>query len=183
MKGIVFNLLEQVVSDEYGEETWDALLAEAAPDGAYTSVGSYPDEEFLGLVVAASKRTGIPIDDLVRWFGHKAVAHFHRLYPQFFTPHADTRSFVLTLNDIIHPEVRKLFPGADVPDFDFSQTGDDSLSLGYSSPRKLCSFAEGLIEGAAEQYGERVTMVQSQCMKRGDPKCVIECRFEPAGAA
>ena len=36
---------------------------------------------------------------------------------------------------------------------------------------------------AAEHYGERVTLVQSQCMKRGDPKCVIECRFEPAGAA
>lgn len=180
MKGIVFNLLEQVIRDEFGEDTLDDILDSAVPDSAYTAVGSYPDQEFLAIVGAASAKLEMPVDDLVRWFGVKAMEHFHRLYPQFFSPHDNARSFVLTLNDIIHPEVRKLFPGADVPDFDFDEDTDrpGAVSLGYVSPRKLCSFAEGLIEGAATHYGERVTMTQSSCMKRGDARCVINCAFE-----
>lgn len=45
MKGVVFNVLEQVVSAEHGEDTWDRLLDEADLDGAYTSLGSYEDAD------------------------------------------------------------------------------------------------------------------------------------------
>jgi hypothetical protein len=186
MKGIVFNLLEQVVTEEFGENAWDDVLDGAGSQGAYTAVGSYPDADFMGLVATASRQLDQPVDDLVRWFGTKAVPHFAQLYPQFFAPFADTRSFVLTLNDVIHPEVRKLFPGADVPNFDFSTPDEHSVSIGYQSARKLCSFAEGLVEGAAAHYGETVAIVQTKCMKQGDPRCVLVCEFsrvnQPAGA-
>ncbi len=60
MKGIIFNLVEEVVRNRYGEDTWDELLDAAGLDGAYTSLGSYPDEELLRLVAAAAhRRTGI----------------------------------------------------------------------------------------------------------------------------
>jgi len=42
MKGIVFNLLEEVVTTHHGSDTWDLLLDTARLDGAYTSLGSYP---------------------------------------------------------------------------------------------------------------------------------------------
>jgi hypothetical protein len=180
MKGVVFNLLEQVVSEKYGEEAWDAVLDAADQDGAYTAVGSYPDEEFLGLVKAASANLEVPADDLVRWFGRSSLPLLRERYPEFFH-HDSTRAFLLTLNDVIHPEVRKLFPGADVPDFDFDSRREDELALGYQSHRRLCSFAEGLIEGAAEYFREEVSMEQPQCMKRGDEKCVIFCSFTRLG--
>jgi hypothetical protein len=177
MKGVVFNLLEQVVTEKYGEEVWDSLLEATRQEGAYTAVGSYADEDFLALVGAASKALDVPADDLVRWFGRSSLPLLKERYPAFFD-HESTRSFILTLNDVIHPEVRKLFPGADVPDFDFELSGDDGVALGYQSVRKLCSFAEGLIEGAAEYFGEEVTMEQPMCMKRGDEKCLIVCSFD-----
>ena len=40
MKGVVFNLLEEAVEREYGEETWDSLLESAELEGSYASVGS-----------------------------------------------------------------------------------------------------------------------------------------------
>ena len=49
MKGIVFNLLEQLVARDYGEDTWDALLDASGLEGAYTSLGSYPDGDFVKL--------------------------------------------------------------------------------------------------------------------------------------
>jgi hypothetical protein len=91
-----------------------------------------------------------------------------------------TRSFVLTLNQIIHAEVRKLYPGADVPDFDFDTSRDDVLVIGYQSARKLCALAEGFITGAATHFGEQAMIEQTACMHRGDDKCLIHCTFSPA---
>jgi hypothetical protein len=91
-------------------------------------------------------------------------------------------AFVLTLNNIIHPEVRKLYPGADVPVFDFATPKADTVEVGYVSKRKLCAFAEGLIEGSAKHYKEEVIIKQPKCMLRGDPKCVLVCTFRKAGA-
>jgi hypothetical protein len=178
MKGIIYNLLEQVVTEQHGEETWDKLLADADLEGAYTSLGSYPDEELLALVGAASAALDIPPDDIVRWFGRAALAKLAVRYPDFFAAHETTRPFLLTLNDIIHPEVRKLYPGADVPEFDFDDSSPDALSMGYQSARKLCSLAEGLIEGAADHFGETVSIDQTTCMKRGDEKCTLVISFD-----
>jgi hypothetical protein len=179
MKGVVFNLLEQVVTRDYGEDTWDRLLDKASLDGAFTSLGGYSDAEFFTLVSAASDTLDKDPDEIVRWFGREALPLLATSYPQFFEPHDSTKPFILTLNDIIHPEVRKLYPGADVPVFDFNVT-NEALVMGYRSDRKLCSFAEGLIEGAAAHFGETVSIEQSECMKRGDPKCTLEISFERA---
>ena len=178
MKGIVFNLLEEVVSHDYGEEVWDDLLEAATVEGAYTSLGSYPDEDLLKLVGAASSVLDLPADEIVRWFGRSAIPLLAGKYPDFFAPHDSARSFVLTLNSIIHPEVRKLYPGADVPVFDYDTSSEDVLVMGYESARKMCSFAEGLLEGAASHYGERATIQQPKCMKRGDQKCMLEISFQ-----
>ncbi len=180
MKGVVFNLFEEVVSRDYGEEAWDKVLDSAGLDGAYTSLGGYSDADFYALVAAASEALAQPPDEVVRWFGREALPLLATSYPQFFEPHGSTRAFVLTLNEIIHPEVRKLYPGADVPVFDFDTTSEEVLRMGYSSQRQLCSFAEGLIEGAAGHYGERASIQQPSCMKRGDAKCLLEISFEAA---
>lgn len=183
MKGIVFNLLEELVRRDFGDAAWDALLAEAHLDGAYTSLGSYPDAELFRLVEASAGRFGMAPGAVVRWFGREAIPLFHRHYPELFTRHADTRAFVLALNDIIHPEVRKLYPGADVPDFAFDTRAPGVLRMTYRSPRRMCTFAEGLIEGAAAHYGETADIRQTACMHRGDPACRFELRFAPAEAS
>jgi hypothetical protein len=178
VKGVVFNLLEAIVTRDYGEDTWDDLLDSAGVDGAYTSLGGYPDEDLLSLVSAASTALELPPNDVVRWFGRNALPLLADSYPQFFTEHASTRPFILTLNDIIHPEVRKVYPGADVPEFDFDTSSDEVLVMTYSSHRQLCAFAEGLIEGAADHYGETATIKQPQCMLTGGDNCVLEISFE-----
>lgn len=176
MKGIVFNLLEQVVVDQFGEQVWDQLIRSAGVEGAYTAVGSYSDEELVSIVTAATEHLGKSADEIVRWFGEKSIPLLYQRYPMFFDSHTSTKSFVLTLNDVIHPEVRKLFPGAYVPEFEFERVNGE-LRMSYSSKRKLCSFGEGLIEGAAQHFGEGVSIEHVECMKRGDPRCVIVCTF------
>lgn len=177
MKGIIFNLLEQVVTDEHGEETWESMLDRAGVEGVYTAVGTYPHEELVLLVEAASSLLSADPDDVTRWFGREAIPLLNERYPVFFDGHDRTASFVHTLNDVIHPEVRKLFPGAYAPEFEFEPLDDNSLALGYRSFRGLCMFAEGLVQGAADHYGERVAIEQTLCTRHGGDRCVLLCRF------
>jgi hypothetical protein len=177
MKGIIFNLLEEVVTGEYGADTWDNLLDQAQVEGSFTSLGNYPDAELFKLVAAASEALKQTPDTVVRWFGVKALPLLAAKYPAFFNRHQSTRPFILTLNDIIHPEVRKLYPGADTPEFDFDTSSPDVLVMNYRSKRKLCSLVEGFTEGAAAHFNESVSMQHPLCMHRGDPCCRLEFSF------
>ncbi len=173
MKGIVFNVLEEVVVANHGEAVWDDLLDAAGSDGVYTSLGSYPDDQIMRLVQAASDKLGLPPAEVVRWFGRQAIPRFAERYPEFFTAYTSTRPFVLALNTIIHPEVRKLYTGAQCPEFDFEEAADGTLLIGYQSPRKLCALAHGFMEGTADHYRETIEVEHLKCMHRGDASCLM----------
>ncbi len=174
----MFNLLESLVVADHGETAWDAVLETANASGAYTSLGNYPDAELAQLLEAVMALRG-EASGGYRWFGRGSIPFLARRYPVFFTPHTTTTQFLLTLNDIIHTEVRKIYPGADVPVFDFELV-PGGVALGYHSQRRLCQLGSGLIEGAADHFHERVTIEQPECMLRGDVKCLLVCTFDIA---
>jgi len=180
MKGIVFNLLEAVVIANHGDDVWDALLDAAGLAGSFTSLGNYPDEDMGKLVAAASNALALPANDVLRWFGQQAMPVLAERYPGFFHAHTTTRPFILSLNSIIHPEVRKIYPGADVPEFDFHSEPDGALLMGYHSARGLCSLAQGFVEGGARYYGESCAFEHRLCMHKGDAKCLFHIRFGKA---
>ena len=174
MKGIVFNLLEEVVREHHGEAAWDDLLNAAQVSGCYTSLGSYPDVEVDKLVLAASGALSKAPAEVLRWFGREAMPRLAKRYPAFFLAHRSVRPFVLSLNSIIHPEVHKLYPGAHCPHFSFeNEAKDGAVLIGYQSPRKLCALAHGFIEGAAAHYREPAQIEHLYCMHHGDAKCVL----------
>lgn len=180
MKGIIFNLVEQVVADAHGEDTWDDLLVAAGVDGVYTAVGQYPDEELDAIVAAAATALDTDHQGVLAWVGRRALPLLAARYPTFFDP-PDAASFVQTLNDVIHPEVRKLHPGATTPVFDFTPVDDHTLDLLYRSHRRMCGFAEGLTLGAGDHYGEPVEVVHRSCKLEGDGNCVLRVTFAQGG--
>jgi hypothetical protein len=177
VKGIIFNLLEDMVEGEGGPEAWDGLLGAAEVDGGYSALGDYPDAEFMSLVAASSTASGRSAFDVTRQFGEFALLGLARRYPSFFVPHAHTRDLLVTLNDVIHPEVRKLHPTARPPLFGFHSNGPDQLTLVYRSERRLCAFAEGMIVGAAVHFGESLSIAQSRCIHTGADECHLDITF------
>ena len=179
MKGVVFNLLEQVVSEEAGEAAWERAITDSGVDGAYTSLGTYPHEELVALAESLAVQLEIDSDQVIMWFGERALPKLAAIYPELFTPHRATLPFLKTLNDIIHPEVRKLYPGAAVPVFDYRLIESDRMLMGYRSQSGLCFFGQGLIRGAGEYFNETVGVAQTTCEKRGDSECVFEVVVAP----
>ena len=120
--------------------------------GGYTAVGTYDHSELVQMVVALSKRTDIPAPALVQVFGEHLFGRFNVLYPSFFAGITSALDFLENIETVIHTEVRKLYPDAQLPQFDCTRS-DDGLKMLYSSPRHFGDLAEGLIKGAVAYFG------------------------------
>ena len=171
MKGIVFNLLEDAVTQKHGTDGWCDLIDAAGMDGVYTSLGSYADEELFALLDAASEMLSIPRTVLLERFGRAAMPMLAERYGVFFEDHTSARSFVLSVNEIIHPEVRKLYAGAGCPNFQFGEDDQGRTLIGYQSPRNMCRLAHGFILGAADHFGSTAQVEHLSCMHDGAETC------------
>lgn len=178
MMGIMFNIVEEIVTAEYGPDTWDDLLDDAGVEGAYTAIGSYDDAELLALLDAASARLEMPREQVTVLLGRRSLPLFLARYPALVGEETSARGMLLTLNSFIHPEVRKLYPEADVPDFTFVNESVDALAMTYHSRRRLCALAEGLILGTGDHFGEELSVRQPECMHRGADHCLLVVTWE-----
>jgi hypothetical protein len=160
MKGIVFTEFLEMVEQKYGLETVDAIIesAQLPNDGAYTAVGTYDHRELLRLVGSLSQATRTALPKLVHAFGRHLFTSFSRAYPYVFDGLHSTTEFLSNVEDLIHVEVRKLYPDAELPSIAFSALGDNRWELIYRSTRPFADLCQGLIEACAEHYQEPLQM-------------------------
>lgn len=180
MKGIIFNLVEEAVTTRHGEAVWDSVLSAAGVDGAYTTLGNYTDTDLTALIDAGADQLGVTPVALTHTLGEAALFGLARRYPGYFEPFDSTRPFLLTLNEVIHPEVRKVHADANPPDFWFEQDEDGGLVVHYRSQRQLCALAVGMITGASTYFGEQAVLTETECMLDGADHCVFDARFVEA---
>lgn len=173
MKGIVFTEFIDMVEEEYSLDMVDAIIEDAAPPhgGAYTAVGTYDPTEMGALVGALARRSGNKAPDLLHAFGRRTARRFAEMYPKFFAGHQDVLTFLESIDAVIHVEVLKLYPDAELPRLDAERLDGGIMRLTYHSPRCMADFAEGLIEGAAAHFGEALSLARSQ--PRGAPSPVV----------
>lgn len=157
MKGIMFNLVQEVVEEEFGAETWDALLDATGLDGAYTSLGNYDDAQMLALVGAAANALKMEADDVLRMVGRKAIHGLQSRYPDLFEQFDSTRGMVSALDHVIHVEVHKMYEGSITPTFEVMDA-DVGFDVIYRSTRMLPALAAGLMEGAGDHYQDPVAV-------------------------
>lgn len=179
MKGIIFTTLADMVQDKYGLEMWDKLLLEVNPpsEGAYTAGTVYPDSELFALLACLSKMTNLPINDLLNAYGEYLFEKLLGYFPNLVPEHITLKEFLLTINDIIHVEVKKMHPNAELPRISYENPAADQLVMLYQSPRKLCPLAMGLMKGAAKHYQASYHISESLCMHKGADHCRFELQF------
>ena len=173
MKGMVFISFLDLVENQYGQEVVDAVLAEVAPEnvGIYTSAGDYDHTELVALVVALSKQSEVTVTSLTKSFGMYHFAEFIAAYPQLFKGLDSSFALLEKVDSFIHEEVKTLYPGARPPKFECTKVDEHKLELLYQSPRCLGDVAEGLSQGCASYYGEKIHVKRERL---GDKSGAIE---------
>ncbi|MGH7818715.1 MAG: heme NO-binding domain-containing protein [Candidatus Binatia bacterium] len=160
MKGIVFTEFLEMVEERFSPEIADRIIeaSKLRSGGAYTAVGTYDYQELLRLVASLSHETGAPVGDLVRSFGQHLFGRFFVSDPQFFEGIDNAFDFLRNIEKYVHMEVRKLYPDAELPSFECSSPDPSSLTMTYRSTRPFAVFAEGLILGCIEHFGESIAV-------------------------
>lgn len=167
MKGIVFTEFLDMVGQRFGENLVDDIIADAKlpHGGAYTSVGTYPHSEMVALVGSMSHRTQLSVDALLETFGHYLFGRFYLSYPQFMDSTPDPLDFLMGIETIVHTEVRKLYPDAQLPQFETRRISPNEIAMDYRSAHDFSSLACGLIKGCAQHYDCELFISRSEPVK------------------
>jgi hypothetical protein len=160
MKGIVFTEFLEMVEETFGLETVDYIIykSELKSEGVYTSVGTYDFFEMLSLISNLSEKVKIPVQDLIYAYGlyfFKVLNDHHENIINYYKTPID---LLESVENHIHVEVRKLYPGAELPTFKITRNEDNSMEMIYYSERGLYMFAKGLIEKTFEHYDKNASI-------------------------
>jgi hypothetical protein len=169
MKGIVFCEFLEMVETAEGFDMVDRIVEESnvPGGGAYTAVGTYDHAELVSLLVAYGRIKDRGVDVILREFGQHLFRRFVVLFPRFFVDVKSSFDFLEHIESYIHVEVKKLYPDAELPRFVHRRLADGSLELIYSSLRHLPDFAEGLMIGCIDHFGERIELRREPVMFEG----------------
>lgn len=78
MKGIIFNLLEDMVVAKCGMQVWNDLLAKHAPsDRVYISAKSSSEAELFSIVQDVALQLNLPVQEVVKAFGRFCLVVWH----------------------------------------------------------------------------------------------------------
>lgn len=157
MKGVVFTEFVEFVENSFGFDAVDSMIEDSGLSGVYTQAGNYPFEEMVTLLVALSKEQNVEVNELLEKYGEHLFSRLASIYPNInkFSSSFDLISHV---DNIIHPEVHKLYPDAELPSFQVIINEPKKLVMEYLSEKSLQHLAKGLILGVAKHYKEDLTI-------------------------
>jgi predicted hydrocarbon binding protein len=179
MHGIIFSELKKYVDTKLGADAWTGLLQAAGlRTKIYMPIQAYPDQEAVALVSAAAKMTGQPVDGVLQSFGEFIAPDLLRMYGALLKKGWKTLDILENTEETIHRVVRSQNPGADPPQLQCARQSATALVVTYTSDRRMCGVAKGIIRGIAAHLGEKVVVSESTCMLQGGTKCEISVRLE-----
>ena len=187
MVGTIQKILLDMVEGEAGAEAVAAVKRSAGVpvDRVFRLDTVYPDDEWQRLLAAACEILQVTraqaMETYARYFCEDAV----KRWPTWFRMSDTSRQF-LERQPTIHncfatgvrdPEARKA-----VTDKFRVEKLEREIVTHYRSPNQLCDLYEALACCIISYHGERATIWQVQCTRRGDPECEIHVRWEEDGA-
>ncbi len=174
MHGIIFAELKKFADSALGAAAWPAIAAEAGVGQvSYLATETYPDEQLSALVGAAVRRSGIPAPQLLEQFGAFIVPDLVKVFGAFVKREWTALDLLENTESVIHKAVRLGDPKATPPQLRISRPTPSQVTIEYSSPRRLCAVAKGIMRGVAAHYREPLVISETTCMHVGARVCTL----------
>ena len=185
MHGIIFAEFKKFVQASLAPGSWERM-GERAGITRLSNLASevYPDEELVALVTAAVDLSGVPAPTLLEQFGEFIVPDLLKVYGGFVNRRWTALDLLANTESVIHRAVRLRDPLATPPELRIDRLTPSQVVVTYTSPRRLCAVAKGIMRGVARHYKENLTIVETTCMHAGAGACtLVATRVERGGDA
>ena len=179
MHGLIFAELKKYVDTTLGAAAWGPLAAKAGLSGKlYLPVSTYPDADVVSLVSAAADTTGLTRDAILQGFGEFMAPDLLRMYGSLLRKEWKTLDILEHTEETIHRVVRIQNPGADPPKLVAKRRSETEVVIVYSSARRMCGVAKGIVRGIARERGESIVLSETVCMLKGWDRCELVVRLD-----
>jgi len=168
MYGIVNQAIQGLVIENFGEEKWQLIKADAQVLTEYfLSDQSYEDDITFNIVGSASKVLNLPATDILEAFGKYWVLKTGmEKYGNLMK--AGGNSFQEFMHNLphFHSRIMLIYPKLSPPEFMVEKVNETTMLLHYYSSRDgLTHFVVGLIHGIAEMFDTSCVMELKSSVK------------------
>lgn len=163
MYGLVNKAVQELVTDRFGEATWDKIRVKAGLDEeVFISMEAYPDEITYRLVATASDVLQISPAAVLEAFGEYWTLYTGRQgYGEILRASGENAFVFLQNLDQMHVRVGATFTNLRPPSFHCDEVTENSLRLHYFSTREgLAPMVIGLVKGVGALYNVRLDVEQ-----------------------
>ena len=174
MHGVIFHEFSRYVDSHFGRQVWNDAVADAGlSNPVFLPTQLYPDADLLGIVSAVCRKIGREPAAVLEEFGVFIVPFLASLYAALIDANWTLLDLLERTEETIHRVVRIREVGAAPPQLKCRRLGLHEAEIHYTSDRKMCAFAKGIIRGLAKLYEQPVELTEPACMHQGSPACRI----------
>jgi hypothetical protein len=167
MYGIVNKAIQDLVTDNYGEDKWEAVKEKSGVDVDYfLSNEPYDDDITYKLAGAAADVLGISVGQVLNAFGEWWVIKTGKeKYGGLMEAGGNNLKEFLVNLPLFHNRIMLMYPKLTPPEFKVSDIEENSIKVHYHSKREgLQEFVRGLLSGLGKMYNVTPTieLIQSR---------------------
>jgi len=155
MYGIVNKSIEDLVVENFGEETWQSVLEKSGVEvDFFISNEPYDDDITYKLAAAIASELKITVSDVLKLFGEWWILRTTKeKYGNMIEAGGHNLKDFLVNLPIFHNRVMLVYPKLTPPEFKVSDIETSSIHIHYYSKREgLQDFVYGLLTGLGKLY-------------------------------
>lgn len=161
MYGIVNKAIEELVTENFGEDKWQIILEKSGIDEEFfISNEPYDDDITFKLAMTISTEMNMSVQAVLVAFGEWWILKTAKeRYGYLLSSGGNNfRDFIINL-PIFHNRIIMMYPKLSPPEFKVTDIHEQELKLHYISSRKgLSDFVYGLISGLGKFYQTETTI-------------------------
>ncbi|OJJ23348.1 hypothetical protein BKI52_03025 [marine bacterium AO1-C] len=159
MLGSIFNCFEELIKEEYSEQTWNTILTKAGQGTATRMFAHrpYDDGVFHKIYETACQELNSDKYQLAEAFGKAWMKYASKHYFAFFVARSSAKEFILAM-DRTHTKITDKVDNATPPRFHYETIDDQTITMTYDSPRNLGFLMVGLLKAVGDFFNEKITV-------------------------
>lgn len=180
MKGSVVSIWLSTIENVWGQNVKVQAMDSVgwSADKMISPLDDIDDQTIFSVMGNVGSQVGISTEEVWKILGRNNVKSFSKWFPSFFE-RSSLKAFLMMM-DSVHAQLTKMIKGAKPPRLIPQEIDNTTFTITYQSSRGLFDYLQGLMEGAAEFFNEKmeVEILDKSKLSDGRHQMVMKIKVE-----
>ncbi len=180
MKGSVVSVWLSTIENVWGQsikyQAMDSIGWSA--DKMISPLDDIEDKTIFSLMDNVASQAGITTSEVWKTLGRNNIYSFSKWFPSFFE-RSSLKAFLMMM-DTVHAQLTRMIKGAKPPRLIPEEIDNTTFKITYQSSRGMFDYLQGLLEGAAEYFNEKmdVEILEQSKLSDGRHQMIMKIKVE-----